>query len=201
MSPTGRIVVLRHGETEWSKSGQHTGRSDIPLTDVGRRAAARLEPVLASHQFDLVLISPLQRAQETASSAGLSGTTDDQLLEWDYGGAEGRTTPEIRQDRNDPSWTVWTRPIPPGKTPGEQLPDLGARADGVIKRIAPVTDEGGTVALVAHGHFLRVLTARWLGLEPGAGRLFALDPGTVSVLGYEHEQHVIRSWNALELDG
>ena len=200
MSPTGRVVILRHGETEWSRSGQHTGRTDIPLTESGRRAAARLQAMLAGHHFDLVLVSPLQRAQDTASLAGLSGTTDDQLLEWDYGGAEGRTTPEMRRDLDDPTWTVWTRPIPTGLTPGEQLSELGARADGVLDRVAPLTDAGGDVALVAHGHFLRVLTARWLGLEPGAGRLFALDPGTVSTLGYEHEQHVIRSWNALELD-
>lgn len=195
----GVIVLVRHGETEWSKSGQHTGRTDLPLTEKGRADAAKLSPHLSARHFGLVLISPLSRAQETARLAGLSGETDANLLEWDYGSYEGRRTADIRVDIGDPSWTIWRDPIPPGETPGEQPEQVAARARLVIDRCLPVLAQDQDVALVAHGHLLRMLTATWLDLPAVDGRLFALDAGALSSLGFEHEQHVIRSWNAATL--
>ena len=192
----GRLVLLRHGETEWSKSGRHTGRTDIGLTDRGRAAASALRPLLAPWRFSRVLISPLQRAQQTAALAGLAGTTDDMLMEWDYGGFEGLRTVDIRAETGDPGWTIWAAVVPPGETPGEQVGDVGARADRVLSALRPELIRGTDVALASHGHFLRILTARWLGLQPVDGRLFALDPGSISCLGHEHETPVIRSWNA-----
>lgn len=192
--------MLRHGQTQWSVSGQHTGLSDIPLTDEGRSAAARLAPSLAGHEFAWVACSPLQRAQDTAHLAGL--TPDDlvdDLLEWDYGGYEGRTTAEIREELQDPEWVVWDGFIPPGRTPGEQPEDVGRRCQAVIDRCLPYLDAGDDVALVAHGHLLRMLTATWLRLEPRAGRLFKLETGTVSALGYERDQRVVELWNSYEL--
>ena len=148
---------------------------------------------------DLVLCSPLQRAQHTAALAGLHVTrTDPDLVEWDYGAWEGRTTAEIRAELNEPEWTIWAQPIPAGATPGEQLADVHTRTARVIDQCLPVVDSGGVCVLVAHGHVLRILTATWLALDPSAGRLFALDPATLSILGFEHEQHVILTWNAQE---
>ncbi len=195
----GVIVLVRHGETEWSRSGQHTGRTDMPLTEKGRADAAKLTPHLKGRSFGLVLISPLGRAQDTARLAGLSGETDPDLLEWDYGAYEGRRTADIRADLNDPEWTIWRDPIPAGETPGEQPEDVAARAAKVIDRCLPVVAGDHDVALVAHGHFLRILTATWLDLAAVDGRLFALDAGGLSALGYEHEQHVIRNWNSQSL--
>ena len=195
----GVIVLVRHGETEWSRSGQHTGRTDLPLTEKGRSDAAKLSPHLAGRSFGLVLVSPLSRAQETARLAGLSGEADPDLLEWDYGAYEGRRTADIREDLGDPDWTIWRDPIPSGKTPGEQPEDVAARASRVIGRSLPVIEDGQDVALVAHGHFLRILTATWLALPAVDGRLFALDAGALSALGFEHEQHVIRTWNSVSL--
>jgi broad specificity phosphatase PhoE len=191
----GRLVLLRHGETEWSRSGRHTGRTDVGLTDRGRSAAAAVQPLLVPWRFKRVLISPLQRAQQTAALAGLTGETDEALLEWDYGGFEGRTTADIRMETGDPTWSIWTAVIPPGDTPGEQVADVGDRADRVLAALQRQLAAGSDCALVAHGHFLRILTARWLGLSAADGRLFALDPGCVSSLGHEHETRVIRSWN------
>ena len=195
----GVNVLVRHGETEWSKSGQHTGLTDLPLTEKGRSDAAKLSPHLSGRSFGLVLISPLGRAQETARLAGLSGETDDNLVEWDYGAYEGRRTADIRQDIGDPTWTIWRDPIPPGETPGEQPEQVAARAQHVIDRCLAVVSQDQDAALVAHGHFLRILTATWLGLPAVDARLFALDAGALSALGFEHEQHVIRTWNSATL--
>lgn len=180
------LVLLRHGETEWSVSGQHTGRTDIALTDRGRSQALDIAAAVADIEFNHVFASPLQRAWETAIAAGLHPTRDDDLLEWDYGDFEGTTTAETRE--TIPGWSVWTHPI----DNGESLDDLGARADSAIARYAMLD---GPVALVGHGHFLRVLAARWLGLVPAEGRRFVLDTTTLSLLGWERENRVVRRWN------
>lgn len=195
----GLIVLVRHGETEWSRSGQHTGRTDLPLTERGRSDAAKLSPHLAGRSFGLVLISPLGRAQETARLAGLTGESDPDLLEWDYGAYEGRKTADIRAELGDPNWTIWRDPIPAGATPGEQPEDVAVRARRVLARALPVIEAEQDVALVAHGHFLRILTATWLDLPAVDGRLLALDAGGLSALGFEHEQQVICHWNARSL--
>jgi broad specificity phosphatase PhoE len=182
------IVLVRHGETEWSRTGRHTGRTDVPLTDQGRRDAKAIGAVLGERQFARVLTSPLQRAAETCSLAGLAGVAleRDELREWDYGEYEGRKTVDIRQER--PGWSLWRDGVPGGET----LSEVGERVDHVIEDLRSIE---GDVALFAHGHLLRVLAARWLGLEPAAGRLFALDSGTISILGYERETAVLRGWN------
>jgi broad specificity phosphatase PhoE len=183
------IVLARHGETEWSKDGRHTGRTDIPLTEAGRRQALLLRDALGEWNFELVLSSPQERALETCRLAGLddSAQTTDDLLEWDYGEYEGITTARIRESR--PDWYLWRDGCPGG----EQAEDVGRRVDRVI---AALDGLEGDAALFAHGHVLRVLTARWLGLGPESGALFALGTGTLSVLGYERETRVIRRWNA-----
>jgi probable phosphoglycerate mutase len=183
-----QIWLIRHGETEWSLSGQHTGRTDIPLTDAGRRRAVALKGTLAAHSFDLVLTSPLSRARETCALAGFAdrGHVTNDLAEWDYGIFEGKTTKQIRADR--PNWSIWQTDVPGGET----VDQVAARADRVIDVAAAA---GGDVVLFAHGHILRILTGRWLGLEPTSGRFFALDTGGIGVLGYEHETRVIRAWN------
>lgn len=187
MTRAGVVVLVRHGETEWTLSGQHTGRTDIPLTDRGREEARALADVLTG-PFALVLTSPSARAAETCRLAGLGAEARerDELLEWDYGGYEGRTTADIRKDH--PGWTLWDDGVPGGETAA----DVATRVDRVIGELRSV--EGDSIVF-AHGHVLRVLTARWLGLEPGAGRFFALDPATISVLGYERETPVVRGWN------
>lgn len=188
----GEITLLRHGETAWSKSGQHTGRTDIPLTDAGVEAARSVAGHLPSHPA-IVLCSPLGRAQETARLAGLEVTSiDPDLLEWDYGAYEGRTTAEIREELGDPTWTIWDAPIPNG----EQLEDVRERVQRVIDVCLPYVLDGKNCVLAAHGHVLRILTATWLGLPPVDGRLFALAPARISSLGFEHEQHVITEWNS-----
>ena len=183
------IVLARHGETEWSRDGRHTGRTDIPLTGNGRRQAQLLGEALAEWSFRRVLSSPLERALETCrlAGAGDSVETTDDLLEWDYGEYEGITTPEIRDRR--PDWYLWRDGCPGG----EQPEDVGRRADRVIAEVAATE---GDVALFAHGHVLRVIAARWLGLGPEAGALLALSTATISVLGYERETRVVRRWNA-----
>jgi broad specificity phosphatase PhoE len=195
----GELILLRHGETEWSRDGRHTGRTDVPLTPKGAVSAAALAPVvverLAGDRLAAVFASPAQRALRTAELAGLPVTkTDPDLWEWDYGGYEGITTPEIQRER--PGWSLWRDGVIPGDAdhPGETVEDVGERVDRVLKRAAPLLRDGD-VALVAHGHVLRVLTARWLGLSPTGGRLFRLDTGTVSTLGTEHDEPVILSWN------
>lgn len=194
------IVMLRHGETEWSRTGQHTGRSDVPLTEAGRAGAAALAPALSGHSFGWVACSPLRRARDTAELAGLRPSTYlDDLLEWDYGGFEGRTTADIRIAEQNPQWSIWDARVPPGATPGEQAEDVSIRCRRVLQMCQPYLDAGQDVALIAHGHVLRILTATWLDLPARAGRLFALHTGTVSRLGFEREQPVIDMWNAAGL--
>lgn len=185
---TTRLVLVRHGETEWSRSGLHTGRSDIPLTDLGRRQADRLGVALAGAHFSTVLSSPLARARETCERAGFAASLEvcPDLMEWDYGGYEGRSTDEIRGEL--PHWSVWTDPIPGGET----IEAVGARADAVISRLLA---DAGDAVLFAHGHLLRILTARWLGLEATAGALFALDTAAISTLGFERSTRVMTRWN------
>ena len=193
----GTLVLVRHGETAWSLSGQHTGRTDIPLTPEGERKAASLRPRFADARPDLILCSPLGRARRTAELAGLwPADIDEDLLEWDYGRWEGQTTAQIRAEIHDPDWTVWSAPIPGGPTPGEQPEDVAIRAARVIRRCEPTLDRGGMCALVAHGHFLRILTATWLGLPAVDGRLWVLDAGAISRLGFEREQRAILTWNS-----
>jgi probable phosphoglycerate mutase len=182
------VVLVRHGATEWSSSGRHTGRTDVPLDDEGRAQASALGDRLRGWKFSLVLTSPLVRARETCALAGLGdrAEVDPDLTEWDYGDYEGRTTTEIRASR--PGWTVFDG----GVVNGETVEQVGARADGVIARLAGVD---GPVALFSHAHMLRILAARWLGLPAVDGRLLALDPATVSVLGYEHDTRVVQRWN------
>jgi broad specificity phosphatase PhoE len=193
----GELILLRHGQTEWSLSGRHTGRTDIPLTAHGEAIAAKLAGQLARHRIVAVFTSPAQRAVRTAELAGLTGAEPDpDLWEWDYGGYEGRTTADIRKER--PGWYLWRDGVIPGDAdhPGETIAQVAVRADAVLARVRPLLPElDGDVALVAHGHILRVLTARWLGLAPVDGRLFILDTGTVSTLGTEHDEPVIATWN------
>jgi broad specificity phosphatase PhoE len=193
----GELILLRHGQTEWSRAGRHTGRTDIPLTEHGEAVAARLAGVIAQHRIVASFTSPAKRAVRTAELAGLAGATPDpNLWEWDYGGYEGLTTAEIRQER--PGWYLWRDGVIPGDAdhPGETIAQVGARADAVLARVRPLlTEPDGDVALVAHGHILRVLAARWLGLEPAGGRLFMLDTGTVCTLDTEHDEPVMATWN------
>ena len=184
-----RLVLLRHGSTEWSQSGQHTGRTDIPLLEEGRRQAEAIGALLGAYhltEFAQVLTSPLERASETCALAGFEGETDLDLLEWDYGAYEGITTAEIQQTR--PGWNLWSDGVPEGETAAE----VGRRADRVVERARSVA---GDTLVVAHGHFLRVLAARWLGLPPAAGRLFMLDAGAICVLDAEHDLPAVRLWN------
>jgi broad specificity phosphatase PhoE len=180
------VVLVRHGETEWSRDGRHTGRTDVPLTEDGERQARAVGEALRGREFALVLSSPLTRALSTARLAGFEPEVRDDLAEWDYGEYDGVTTPEIRE--KVPGWTVWGY----GALGGESVADLAARADRVVQVLLAAE---GDVLVFSHGHFLRVLTARWLELGAAEGRLFALDSGTLSTLGFEREQRVIRSWN------
>jgi broad specificity phosphatase PhoE len=184
---THDLWLVRHGETEWARTGRHTGRTDVPLTDAGRRQARELGRRLRGHRFGLVLTSPLSRAADTAALAGYADATrDPDLGEWDYGDLEGRTTDEI--DARMPGWSIWSGPWPGGET----ADDVARRADRVIARTRAVAGDG---LLVAHGHLLRVLAARWLGLPPGSGSMFALGTGTISVLGWERQRPVVEAWN------
>lgn len=195
-SETSELVLARHGETEWSRSGRHTGRTDVELTQAGEDQARALGRAFAGLSFAHVLVSPAVRAWRTAQLAGLDGAQREPgLWEWDYGGYEGRTSADIRRGR--PGWYLWQDGVIPGDTehPGETIEQVAARVDAVLARVRSMLDDGD-VAIVAHGHILRVLTARWLGLEPVAGRLFRLDTGTVSQLGVEHDRPVIRVWNS-----
>lgn len=184
----GRIFLVRHGQTAWSRSGRHTGRTDVPLEPEGVAEAEAVGGLLAGRAFALVLTSPLQRAAETCRLAGFGDRAEDcpDLLEWDYGEYEGCTSEEIRRQR--PGWTLWTEGVPGGETAA----DVGRRADRVVARARAV---GGDTLCFAHGHVLRVLAARWTGIPPVGGRLFALDVGSVSVLGWERETPVIARWN------
>ena len=193
----GELILLRHGETEWSASGRHTGRTDIPLTARGEACAAELAPALAQRQIRAAFTSPATRAVRTAELAGLTDAKPDpDLWEWDYGGYEGMTTARIREQV--PGWYLWQDGVIPGDAdhPGETVEQVGARVDRVLERAWAYLGDGvGEVALVAHGHVLRVLTARWLQLDPDDGRLYRLDTGTFSTLGTEHGYPVIMTWN------
>jgi len=181
------LWLIRHGETEWSRSGAHTSRTDIPLTAVGREEAAALGGYLRGRRFELVLVSPLGRARETCRLAGYGdAVVDPDLREWDYGDYEGLTTLQIEE--RHPGWSLWTGGVPHGETAAQ----VGERAGRAIDRAAAAA---GDVAIFAHGHFLRVLAARWLGLPPENGSLFALDTAAVSTLGREHRSPVLRRWN------
>jgi len=182
------VILVRHGETQWSRSGRHTGRTDVPLTDTGRQQARRLATRLAGHPVDIVWSSPLSRATETCRLAGLGDRARlrDDLLEWDYGDYEGVTTAQIRGDR--PGWLLWRDGCPHG----EDATQVAARVDRVIAELRDLRQDA---ALFAHGHVLRVLAARWLGLGPASGALLALSTASVSALGYEREIPVISLWN------
>jgi broad specificity phosphatase PhoE len=188
------LWLIRHGETEWSASGKHTSRSDVPLTRCGQRSAQAIGRYLAGRQFSMVLTSPRQRAQETCKFAGYStrAVVDENLAEWDYGDYEGRTTAEIRSEQAD--WSIWSASVPGG----ESIERVAKRAKSVIDRAEAI---GGPVALFSHAHFLRILAATWIGLPARSGSLFALGTGSVSVLGFEREVRVIEMWNrSLEID-
>jgi probable phosphoglycerate mutase len=190
------LVLVRHGETEWSQSGRYAGRTDVPLTIAGVAAGEALAPALARRCLAAAFSSPLSRAVHTAELAGLDGVKADRdLIEWDYGGYEGLTEEQIRETR--PGWDLWRDGVMPGDVnhPGETLQQVASRADAVLDRLRPLLNKGD-VAVVAHGHLLRVLAVRWLLLDPSAARLVAHPwPGTLSALGREDEQPVISSWN------
>jgi broad specificity phosphatase PhoE len=182
------VLLVRHAQTEWSLNGRHTGRTDVPLTEDGRLSAGRLAPRLADRRFAVVWTSPLSRARETCERAGLGAhaVSRDELLEWDYGDYEGLTTPEIRAQR--PDWSLWRDGCPGG----ESAADVGRRVDRLVQELAALHGEG---ICFAHGHVLRVLAARWVGLDPSAGALLALSTGSISELGRERETRVLWHWN------
>ena len=184
------VWLVRHGETEWSRSKRHTGRTDIPLTEVGQEEARAIAPALAGHEFEKVYVSPLQRARQTCAGAGLIERAElrDELLEWDYGEFEGMTTAEIHAGPQ-PGWLLWTDGCPGGESPEE----IAARVDPLVEELRRLP---GDAVLFAHGHVLRVIAARWIEQPPVAGQRLALATGTVSRLGLEHIYPVIRLWNA-----
>ena len=183
------LVLLRHGQTEWSRDGRHTGNTDIPLTPLGEEQARALAPAVQYFSFGLVLSSPRERARRTAELAGLRPELEPDLTEWDYGDYEGITTPEIIERAG--SWNMWVA----GAPGGEDAQQVGARVDRVLTRARPVLEQGEDVCLVAHGHSLRVVAARWLGLDAAGGSALRLDTGTVSTLGLEHSRPVVTGWN------
>ncbi len=192
MSAGVELWLVRHGETEWSLSGAHTSTTDIPLTEHGRHRAVELREYLGGRKFAAVFTSPMVRAKETCEIAGYGDVmqVEEGLREWNYGESEGKTTKEMRE-KYGPGWSVWTNEI----VGGEAVEHVGERADGVIARAVAAAGDGGQVALFAHAHILRILAARWIGLEAVGGRLFALGTGSVSVLGFERETRVVVKWN------
>ena len=180
------LILVRHGETEWSRERRHTGRTDVALTDHGRAQARHIATAVESFHFAHSYASPLSRALETARLVGLDPEIEPDLLEWDYGRYEGITTAEIRE--TEPGWSVWTHPV----LDGESIDEVGARVDRLLRRVLELD---GHIALVAHAHVLRVLGARWLGLDAVEGRRFALDTATMSILGWERENRVVLRWN------
>ena len=183
------LVLVRHGQTEWSREGRHTGRTDVELTPEGEADASALAERLASRAFGLVLTSPLVRASRTAALAGLDAQVEPDLVEWDYGPEEGRTTEQARETR--PGWSVWD-----DTGLGETLEQVAERQRRVLERVRPVLEREQDACLVAHGHSLRILAACWLGLAPGAGQQLVLSAGSVSTLGYEHGCPAVLTWNA-----
>jgi len=188
-NPEQKVYLLRHGETEWSLNGRHTGVTDIPLTENGRKLARQLQPILAEEKFVMVLNSPLQRARDTCELAGLGtlASVDQDLMEWNYGEYEGLTTEQIRQTR--PDWSVFRDGCPGGESPLQ----VSVRADRIVSRVRTVD---GNVALFSHGHILRVLAARWINLSASYGENFLLDTATLNVLGYYRESPAFKIWNA-----
>jgi broad specificity phosphatase PhoE len=186
--PKSRLVAVRHGTTSWSRAGRHTGRTDVPLENEGRREALALAPVLAGNEFVRVLTSPLARASETCLLAGFSASAEEceDLVEWDYGAYEGLTTAEIRAQR--PGWSLWRD----GVVDGETLEDVAERADSIIRLVRAIP---GDTLVFSHGHLLRVVCARWVELAASEGARFALGPGSIGVLGWEHELAVVTRWN------
>jgi broad specificity phosphatase PhoE len=194
----GEVVVVRHGATEWSENGRHTGVTDLPLLPQGEADGRRLRSVLADRHITHAFVSPLRRARETAELAGLTDgrvdcVIDPDLVEVDYGAYEGRTTNDISAELGHP-WSLWQDGVVPGDTPGETLQQVAVRVDRVLDRVRPLLADGDVV-LVAHGHVLRILTARWLGLEPEAGALFPLYTGRYGLLGHEHDWPALTGWN------
>jgi broad specificity phosphatase PhoE len=209
MSAKIELWLIRHGETEWSLSGAHTSTTDIPLTEHGRQRAVELRDYLSGKKFAAVFVSPMQRARQTCEIAGYGDVAQVEpgLMEWNYGESEGKTTPEMRE-KYGPDWSVWSSPI----VGGEAVEHVGERADAVIAKAlaavvsghddkAVMTDSPKAVALFAHAHILRILAARWIGLDAVGGRLFALGTGSVSVLGFERETRVVSHWNQGFEDG
>jgi probable phosphoglycerate mutase len=192
-APEGRLVLVRHGETEWSRTGQHTGVTDLPLTPAGEEAARGLAGALEEFDFSLVLSSPLERARRTAELAGLRPELDPDLAEWDYGAYEGLTTPQVREQLGY-DWSVFEHGVAAGETPGESVEEVAARAARVVRRAVEAM-ASGDVVLVAHGHLLRVLASVFLQREPRFGAHLLLDAGAVSVLEYEKELPAVRMWN------
>ena len=180
------IWLVRHAETEWSRDRRHTGRTDIPLTEEGRDHARALAASLAAHRFAAAWTSPLSRARDTAALAGLDAVVDEDLVEWDYGEYEGITTAEIRESR--PDWYLWRDGCPGGESPDQ----VAARADRVVSSLLSVD---GDVAVFSHGHFLRMLAARWIGMDTEGGGRLALSTGSLSELGFEREVRVVWRWN------
>ncbi len=194
VDPTHDLVLVRHGRTAWAHAGQHTGLSDVPLDDVGERQGAGITSLLAGRELVAVLSSPLRRARRTAELAGLAVTREDEdLVEWDYGGYEGLTTPQIR-DRTGTDWTVFRDGVVPGSSPGETLAQVAARCERALARIKPLLLRGD-VAVVAHGHLLRILACVYLGLPAVNGAHLELDPASVSELGTRHGVPTIQRWN------
>jgi probable phosphoglycerate mutase len=188
-----QIVLVRHGATEWSEAGKHTGRTDLPLTSAGERGALALRDLVARRDYGMVLVSPLQRARRTAELAGIPAyDIDPDLREWDYGGIEGRTTAEVSAELGRP-WSVWADGV--AASGGETVEALAERGRRVLDRARPCLDTGRDVLLVGHGHALRVLAAMWLGLAPRDGALLALSAGSISALGLEHDRPVLDEWN------
>lgn len=192
----GQLVLLRHGETEWSRSGRHTSVTDLPLTENGERRARAVRPMLARRDFRLVLSSPRQRARRTAELAGFAGRLEltEDLAEFDYGAYEGLTTQQIREGR--PDWDLWRDGTPPGDSPGETPAEVRARVDRVIRRAEPVLADGRDVLAAAHAHVLRALGAAWIDLPPGGGARLVIGTAGLGALGYEHDYRVIDLWNA-----
>jgi len=191
----GRLILVRHGETEWSRTGQHTGTTDLPLTEAGEKRAAAVGHALHT-AFDVVLTSPRQRARRTAELAGFGEVSevDDDLAEWDYGAYEGLTSEQIAE-RGNANWNIWTDGVPAGTTPGEAPADVRGRAERVVQRLEPVITGGGRAIVFSHSHFLRVLAVTWLQLPVATGGKFTLDTGSISALGFEHAGHAVKSWN------
>lgn len=199
-APPAQIVLLRHGETEWSRTGRHTGLTDVTLTERGEQRARAAAPLLAHRTFGLVLASPRQRAIRTAALAGFGGRTqiEPDLAEFDYGAYEGLTSPQIAEHR--PGWDLWRDGTPPGVTPGETAAEVRVRVQRVVDRALPLVEKGTDVLLVAHGHVLRALGAAWIDLPPEGGAALVLSTASLSELGFEHGNRVLESWNRVPQD-